>query len=64
LLLVSQTCQVESVQGNCIELEEPSTALGVGVGALGVGALAGAIYWWIAGAPDDPEVLPSTQETP
>ncbi len=64
LLLVSETCQVESVQGNCIELEEPSTALGVGVGALGVGALAGAIYWWIAGAPDEPEALPATQETP
>ncbi len=64
LLLVSESCQVESVEGNCIELEKPSTALGVGAGVLAVGALAGAVYWWIVGAPDGPEPLKPTEETP
>lgn len=64
LLLVSESCQVESVEGNCIELEKPSTALGVGAGVVAVGALAGAVYWWIAGAPDGSEPLKPTEETP
>lgn len=64
LLLLPESCEVKSIEGSCIELDEPSTALGVGVGIAALGAVAGAVYWWIVGTPEDPVVATPSQETP
>jgi hypothetical protein len=64
LLLLPESCRVKTPSGACREVEESATALGVGLGIVAVGALAGAVYWWIAGAPDEPSALKPTEETP
>lgn len=53
ILLLPDTCDETLSNGQCREGDESSTALGLGIGVGAVASIIGAIYWWIAGTPDD-----------
>lgn len=53
LLVLPESCDEETPSGSCRTLNQPAVLPGVGLGIAAVGALAGAIYWWIDGTPDE-----------
>ena len=63
VLLLPESCEQETPSGACKELNEPAVLPGVGLSVAAVGAVAGAIYWWVAGTPENPAPTTS-QETP
>ena len=50
------SCDVEDANGDCLQGESANVGIGGVVTAGALGAIAGAIIWWIAGAPDDVSV--------